>query len=430
MRPWVWRSRDDSERVVETVPGGERYYYYEPGSATPFFVQDPDYGYGFEGGALVVVYDRSGHELPSDEIARRADWAGRYLARARQLYAASRQAQRAAVAEANWAAQRDAIDAQREDWRRQQDQDPDWRAYHDQYGGAEQAHFEAERLQRLAWAAQVDQSMNDQAHAERDRQEAQREAEASGHSPEAAAGGPPDGFFAQHPTSSPPPAVAPPTPPPPPPPAHKPAQTPPNGFVAAPRRGPAQPGPERQLAGQHAIQDGQTPRQPGQSHQPFAAAGAAGGPGTETSDQQQAAADLATRQHQAQILDTQRAQAAAQHAQAAALNAQTSAHQAAKAEAASRALSEHKPPAGAPPMSAAGPQPPRAWTPPPHPSTAAPQIAPRPAPPPPPPAPPAPAKVLDLPHAHTPPPSKPDGGKPDGGKPPAASNAIAPSKDH
>src|SRR5580704_3701525 len=47
-QPWVWRSQDDSERVVEAVPGGQRYYYYEPGAQTPFFVQDPDYGYGFE----------------------------------------------------------------------------------------------------------------------------------------------------------------------------------------------------------------------------------------------------------------------------------------------------------------------------------------------------------------------------------------------
>src|SRR5262249_14102428 len=56
-RPWVWRSYDGSQRVVEAVPGGERVYYYEPGAEEPFYVQDPQYGYGFENGALVTVYD-------------------------------------------------------------------------------------------------------------------------------------------------------------------------------------------------------------------------------------------------------------------------------------------------------------------------------------------------------------------------------------
>src|SRR6185312_37650 len=51
--PWVWRSYDGAERIVEWVPGGERVYYYEPGYDEPFFVEDPEYGYGFEGGALV-----------------------------------------------------------------------------------------------------------------------------------------------------------------------------------------------------------------------------------------------------------------------------------------------------------------------------------------------------------------------------------------
>src|SRR6185312_14251110 len=125
-RPWTWRGRDDSQRVVEAVPGGDRYYYYEAGSDEPFFVQDPDYGYGYSSGQLVVVYDRSGRQLPPDVLERRADYAGRYLARARNLYRASRQEHRQAVAAANWAARRDAIDAQRQAWLRQQQEDADW----------------------------------------------------------------------------------------------------------------------------------------------------------------------------------------------------------------------------------------------------------------------------------------------------------------
>ena len=33
--PWVWVADDDSECLAEPVPGGERYYYFEPGAYTP-----------------------------------------------------------------------------------------------------------------------------------------------------------------------------------------------------------------------------------------------------------------------------------------------------------------------------------------------------------------------------------------------------------
>jgi hypothetical protein len=201
-RPWVWRSSDDSERVVEAVPGGERVYYYEPGSDQPFFVQDPQYGYGFENGALVTVYDRSGRELADAEAAARAEWAGRYLARARALYEASRREQREAVAEQNWEARRDYLDAQRQAWRQQQDQDADWRAYHEQYYPAEQAHYAAERQQRLAWAARVDQMNNDPARAQREWQAAQQAAQQRTSGPPV--GSPPGGpRFAQQPPQPP-----------------------------------------------------------------------------------------------------------------------------------------------------------------------------------------------------------------------------------
>src|SRR5262249_9075426 len=74
VRPWVWRSDDGYQRVAEPVPGGERYYYYQPGADEPFYVQDPDYGYGYAGGALVVLYDRAGRAIRPD---RRATLAGR-----------------------------------------------------------------------------------------------------------------------------------------------------------------------------------------------------------------------------------------------------------------------------------------------------------------------------------------------------------------
>ncbi|HEY2660043.1 MAG TPA: hypothetical protein VGI79_10000 [Caulobacteraceae bacterium] len=102
-RPWVWRADDNSERVVEPLAGGDRYYYYRPGQEYPYLVRDPDYTYGYDNGALVVIYDRNGRLLPPDDLDRRADYAGRYLARGRDLYYASQQRQREAVAAANWA---------------------------------------------------------------------------------------------------------------------------------------------------------------------------------------------------------------------------------------------------------------------------------------------------------------------------------------
>src|SRR6185437_2024938 len=268
VRPWVWRSRDDAERVVEPVPGGQRVYYYEAGSATPFFIQDPSYGYGFANGALVTVYDHSGRQLPYDEVAARRDWAGRYLARSHALYDASRQQQRQAIAEPNWRARRGAMDAQRAAWQAQQQQDPDWRAYHDQYGQAEEAHWQAEREQRLAWAARVDQMNNDQARAQREWAEAQQ-AGRPGQLP----GGPPMG-------------------------------PPPGGPRYA-----QQPGP------QGFAPQGPAPQQPAFGRPPGAPPPVAAAPGA--SPAEQAAAARAAQEHAALLATQQKQQAEAQAAAAA-----------------------------------------------------------------------------------------------------------------
>ncbi|HEY5290175.1 MAG TPA: hypothetical protein VIJ59_09090, partial [Caulobacteraceae bacterium] len=56
-RPWAWQGDDGHQVVVEPLPGGaDRYYYYQPGASTPYFVRDRDYAYGYQDGALVVVY--------------------------------------------------------------------------------------------------------------------------------------------------------------------------------------------------------------------------------------------------------------------------------------------------------------------------------------------------------------------------------------
>jgi len=174
VQPWVWVSDDGSQCVAEAVPGGERYYYYEAGAAAPFFVQDPDYGYGYEGGRLVAVYDHSGRALPVGDIQLRVSIAARYLVRAQALYDASRRDHHLAVAESNWMARRNLVADQRQVWQRQINADPDWRAFHAQNAPAADAHWQAERVQRLRWAAHVDETMRNQDFATRERQEAQR----------------------------------------------------------------------------------------------------------------------------------------------------------------------------------------------------------------------------------------------------------------
>jgi hypothetical protein len=174
-QPWVWRGDDQSMRVAEALPGGGyRYYYYERSAQTPYLVRDPDYSYGYDNGVLVVVYDSQGRALSDDNLARRADIAGRFLARAEALYAASQRDQREAVAQANWAARRSEIDSERAQWAADQAADADWRAYHALHEQQEVAQWDAERVRREAEAARFAQSINDTQLATRDWQAAQR----------------------------------------------------------------------------------------------------------------------------------------------------------------------------------------------------------------------------------------------------------------
>src|SRR5579875_2925587 len=111
-RPWVWRSNDGYERVGERLPDGRlRYYYYQPGSDEPFFVQDPDYSYAYSNGYVAGVYDAQGDLVPDYEAQRQADIAGRYLARAAALRAAAAHEHREAVHAENWVREREAVDA-------------------------------------------------------------------------------------------------------------------------------------------------------------------------------------------------------------------------------------------------------------------------------------------------------------------------------
>ncbi len=157
VHPWVWRAGNNAARLVEPTDGGDRYYYYQPGASEPYLIRDPRYAYGFDNGQLVVVYDGRGNVLPPQYMDQQADYAGRYLARARALYSASLSRERHSVIAANWAARRAEIDAQQADWARQQAQYSAWQAYHQQHDAEQQAYWKAERQHRDAEAHQFDQ---------------------------------------------------------------------------------------------------------------------------------------------------------------------------------------------------------------------------------------------------------------------------------
>jgi len=160
VHPWVWRGSNREMRLIEPVDGGDRYYYYRPGAETPYLVRDPDYSYGFSDGQLVVVYDNEGRMLPPDYIDRRADDAGRYLARATALYQASLRSERRSVNAANWAARRAALDAARARWEAQQNQQDDWRAYHARHDTEDRTYWQGERDQRERAARSVNDWQN------------------------------------------------------------------------------------------------------------------------------------------------------------------------------------------------------------------------------------------------------------------------------
>jgi hypothetical protein len=158
-RPWIWRGGDGSERVVERTPAGLRYFYYKPGADQPYLVQDPDgYAYGYGDGQLAAVYGPGGAVLPDYEAERRAEMAGRYLAWASALRAASLNGQRQAVEQARWDERRAQISAEQSAWAADQSRQQAWAAYHDAHQAELDAHWANERAQREAEAARYAQA--------------------------------------------------------------------------------------------------------------------------------------------------------------------------------------------------------------------------------------------------------------------------------
>ena len=174
-RPWVWRANDGAVRVAERLPDGRlRYYYYEPGASDPYLVQDPEGAYAYSSGQLVAMYGPDGSVLPYDDYEARSDQAGRYLAWAAGLYAASIHQQRYGVEQARWQAEQANVAAQRQRWAAEQSQYGAWQAYHDAHDQEEQAHWAGERYRREAETSRFAAATNDQGAAFQAAQAAQQ----------------------------------------------------------------------------------------------------------------------------------------------------------------------------------------------------------------------------------------------------------------
>jgi hypothetical protein len=134
-KPWVWRAPNGGYRVVETIPGGQRTYFYAPGARAPYLVRDTQYTYAFDNGRLAVVYGPAGQALPAAVAARQAAIAGRYFQRAQWLHDAAMNSRKEAASAADWRAHQAAMAAQQAARDRDRRQNADWRAWEAQQGG-------------------------------------------------------------------------------------------------------------------------------------------------------------------------------------------------------------------------------------------------------------------------------------------------------
>jgi len=151
--PYVWRADDGAYRVVEWLPDGARYYYYEPGADEPFLVQDPEYSYAYDNGALVAVYTLAG-ALVADRIAdERRAYAERYYARAHDLYRAAVNDRRRAAYAADWRSRAPIIQTQRYRWQQGSQEQPGWRDWNRAHQTEQEARWAPERQHRVAYAA-------------------------------------------------------------------------------------------------------------------------------------------------------------------------------------------------------------------------------------------------------------------------------------
>ena len=171
--PYIWRADDGAYRVVEWLPDGARSYYYEPGAEEPFLIQDPEYSYAYDNGALVAVYTLAG-ALVADRIAAdRAGYAARYYVRGHDLYRAAQQDRRRAAYADNWRQRAPMIEAQRVRWQQGRQQQPGWQDWTRTHQAQQEQRWAPERQRRTAYAAALAANQD-----QRDRTDIRRTAEA------------------------------------------------------------------------------------------------------------------------------------------------------------------------------------------------------------------------------------------------------------
>lgn len=175
IEPWAWESEDDWRLVAEPLSSGYRYYYYEPGADYPYFVRDPDYGYGYDrSGGLAAVYDMGGVLLPRAVYAQRADAAGRYWSRAHALRQASARERRREVETRQWSLRRAAYERSQAPWLQAAERHPEWSRYRAGRDDGEARRLRAERERRAAAIARISHEDRREAHAWRQEQNRQR----------------------------------------------------------------------------------------------------------------------------------------------------------------------------------------------------------------------------------------------------------------
>ena len=153
--PYVWRADNGAYRVVEWLPDGARYYYYEPGADEPFLIQDPEYSYAYDNGALIAVYTLAGALVADRIAAEREGYAARYYGRGHELYRAAVNDRRRAAYSANWQQRAPVIQAQRQRWQRGREAQPGWRDWSRAHQPQQDARWAPERRHRAAYAASL-----------------------------------------------------------------------------------------------------------------------------------------------------------------------------------------------------------------------------------------------------------------------------------
>ena len=148
VEPWAWQGYDDSMMFVEPLDYGYRYYYYRPGDDYPYFVRDPDCGYGYHDGRLAVIYGSNGRVIHYSAYDTYLPYASAYYYRGHRLWNASRQ--RHPVIAANWEYRRHGIYNLHSHWSQERSRHRGWQAYHNRVSDRQDRYWQDERGRRLA----------------------------------------------------------------------------------------------------------------------------------------------------------------------------------------------------------------------------------------------------------------------------------------